>query len=101
MKQHLLAIAIAITVAGCAATGTKFDIAQADTFQPGVTTLSEAQSSLGKPMSVSTAADGTQVLRWQFVSVTPVQNTGARLDIVFDKDGKMVRVARRTTVGAK
>lgn len=98
MKKYLAAFAI-IAIAGCAQVGNKFDIAKADALQPGITTLDEAKAQLGAPTSVSTDAQGNQVVRWKYVSASPIGAQGARVDIVFDATGKMVRVAHRGTVG--
>jgi hypothetical protein len=98
MKKYWIALVFAASIAGCAHMGNKFDLASADTFQPGVTTLDEAKAKLGEPVAVSTDANGSQRVSWKYVSASPVGAQGARLDVVFDKDGKMVRVAHRAKV---
>ena len=99
MKKYLTALAFTVVLAGCAQVGNKFDIAKADALQPGVATLDEAKAQLGAPTSVTTDAEGNQTVRWKYVTASPIGAQGARIDIVFDKQGKMVRVAHRGTVG--
>jgi hypothetical protein len=48
---------------------------------------------LGKPISVSTNADGSQVLQWYYVYGTAIGvGGGAHAAVLFAPDGKMVRV---------
>lgn len=97
MKKFLAALVVVL--AGCAHVGNKFDLDKADTFQAGVTTLEQAKEQLGEPSAVSTDAEGNQLVRWKYVTASPVGASGARIDIVFNKAGTMVRVAHRAKVG--
>lgn len=92
----LIAVACsAISPAQAAEAGSKFEIVKADTFQPGVTTLEEAKEQLGTPVSISTDAEGNQVLWWKYAKVNVFGKDVRKLSIVFDKEGKMNRIAHR------
>lgn len=100
MKQIAVIALAAALVSGCGATaGRKFDHSQVENFQPGVTTISDAKASLGEPVGVITDPDGGQVLQWRYAFVSAFGTKAARVDIAFDKDGKMLRVARKSLVG--
>lgn len=91
-----LLLACATLTVNAAELGGKFDMAKADTFETGVTTLDDAKEQLGNPVSVSTDADGNQMIWWKYVKVGVFSGRDVRkLAIVFDKEGKMLRVAHR------
>lgn len=95
MKKYLSAIVVVTALAGCASKGTKFDMAQVEAMQPGVTTYDEAVQSLGKPTAINYAKDGSKSVTWVWAqaSIVGSQSRGAR--ILFNKDGKMIRVASK------
>lgn len=94
LRVLLLSISL---IAGCATVGNKFDVKQVDSFQPGVTTKEDAIAKLGKPRAVSTRADGSQVVQWIYAQGTALGvGSGAHVAIIFDKEGKMVRVSHRS-----
>jgi hypothetical protein len=66
----LLAAALALSVAGCASTGTKVDTAQVQQFQKGVTTYSDVVAAVGEPTNVTTAADGKKVAVYSYAQTT-------------------------------
>jgi hypothetical protein len=73
--------------------GTRFDPNAINQLTPGVSTQQDAIAKLGKPMAVSTNADGSQLLQWQYVYGTALGTSGgAHAAILFGSDGKMIRV---------
>lgn len=97
--RFAIAVLAAALISGCTTIGNKFDPARADELRPGVSTVAEAKDKLGEPISTATDANGNTVLQWKYARGSLVGASGARLDIIFDKDGKMVRVARKSSVG--
>jgi hypothetical protein len=97
MKRLLITLALFASLSVQAAElGTKFEIANADSFEVSVTTIDEAKEQLGAPVSISTDAEGNQTLWWKYVKVGTFSGRDVRkLSVVFDKDGKMLRVAHR------
>lgn len=87
--------ATALTV-GCASMGQDFSMADVDAMQPGVTTFEQAQGVLGKPMGVSTSADGRIGATWIRTSAGLGAAASKSVGILFDKDGKMIRVITRS-----
>lgn len=95
-KINRLAIVAAIgMLAACSHTvGSQYDTAGASALQPGVTTLDEAKAKLGSPVSSTTVPQGTLV-SWSYGKA---QLGGAKFDqlsVLFDKDGRMIRVAHQ------
>lgn len=88
----LLAAALA---AGCATRGQKFDMADVESFQPGVTTYEEVAEKLGKPRAQNFDKDGNKSVTWVYVraSIAGAESRGTRM--IFDKDGKLIRVASK------
>lgn len=86
--------------------GTKVDPAVVSAFQPGVTTLQQAESKLGQPNNTTTMPDGSTMIVYSFThaqasgsSYIPVvgafvghsdANTTTAM-LTFDKGGKFVR----------
>lgn len=97
MKKILCALALVVSVGSVSAAeaGSKFEIELADSFEQGVTTLDKAKEQLGSPVSVSTDAEGNQTLWWKYAKVNLLGKDVRKLAVVFDKDGKMLRVAHR------
>lgn len=91
----ILAISLAFSLSACVYQqhGTRFDVAAVNELQPGVSTKQDAIAKLGKPKAVSTNADGSQLLQWQYVYGTAIGvGGGAHVAILFEPDGKMIRV---------
>lgn len=78
-----------------ASLGNEFDIEKADSLQVGVTTLEEAKGLFGSPVSTSTDSDGNQIIWWKYVKVNLFGKDVRKLSVVFDKEGKMTRIAHR------
>lgn len=99
MKVISAMLFAALLLAGCASTavGTKFSMADVDAMQPGVTTYEDAIQKLGKPRAQDFAADGSKSVTWVWAAQTGfggVQSGATR--ILFDKSGKMIRVAAKS-----
>lgn len=97
--MHIPRLAAVITAVGimtaCTTIGNKFDPAFVDQLTPGTSTTDDAIRLLGKPSAVSTGANGSRLLQWQYVQGTPIGGSGAHVAVLFDQDGKMVRVTHR------
>lgn len=98
MKKYLCAAIVIAALAGCATKGTKFDMAQVDAFQPGVTTIEDAKAALGKPFRILEDESGNRTISWVWVQSTMGNLSGKGARIVFDKNGKMVRVEKRQEI---
>lgn len=96
-KSILVAALISFIISSvqAATVGNEFEIERADTFQQSVTTIDQAKEQLGTPTSVSTDAESNQVLWWKYAKVNLLGKDVRKLAVVFDKDGKMLRVAHR------
>lgn len=90
----VLLTAIIFTV-GCASLGKDYTQADIDAMQPGVTTYVQAQERLGKPHSVNYAADGRTTAAWVRVSQVMGSMSAKGISVLFDKDGKMIRIVNR------
>jgi hypothetical protein len=85
-----------VALAGCASVGQDFSMADVDAMQPGITTFQDAVAKLGKPNSTSMSGDGRTASSWVRVTAGLGGSSNKTVIIVFDKDGKMIRVAQRT-----
>ncbi|MFZ2161973.1 MAG: hypothetical protein WAW02_07145 [Sideroxyarcus sp.] len=95
MKYVFAILFAALLLAGCASKGTKFQMADVDAMQPGVTTYQEAVKKLGKPYGVNFAEDGAKSVTWVWAMAGMVGSQSRATRILFDKDGKMIRVASK------
>ena len=106
MKGMIFAALVSLVLAGCVSAGTKIDTATVNTFQPGVTTLSDAEAKLGAPNQVTHDSDGKTIVVYMYMkahangaSYIPIVGIFAGKSIadnvsttlVFDKAGKFVR----------
>ena len=85
-----------LALTACMTIGHKFDPSALDTMRPGVTTIQDAEAALGKPQSTSAAANGGTLLQWMYTQGSVVGGSSAHVAVLFDKDGKMVRVTHRS-----
>ena len=97
MKRTLIAITttLFLATAHAAEVGKQFEIAKADAFVAGTTTLVQAKEELGEPFSISTDAEGNQTIWWKYARVNLFGKDVRKLAVVFDKDGNMLRIAHR------
>ncbi|CAR53402.1 hypothetical protein [Burkholderia cenocepacia] len=84
-----------LAVSACMTIGHKFDPDALDSMRPGVTTIQDAETALGKPASSSAVANGGTLLQWMYSQGSVIGASGAHVAVLFDKDGKMVRVMHR------
>lgn len=95
MKKLILASVLALTLAACATKGTNFNMADVDAFQPGVTTLDDAVAKLGKPRGTKIGPNGEKSVTWIYAQASLAGSESRGTRILFDKDGKMIRVASK------
>jgi uncharacterized protein YceK len=106
MKKEVLAVVVAALVAGCVSVGTKVDPSVVASFQPGVTTIQDAESKLGTPNSTTTSSDGGTTIMYLYShaqasgsSYIPVvgafvghtDSDTVTSTLMFDKNGKYLR----------
>ena len=82
-------------IVGCASVGQDFDMAEVERLQPGVTSLEKKKEKLGKPQSITNAADGRVGVVWVRSQAVMGSASSKGVAILFDKDGKMIRVVNR------
>jgi outer membrane protein assembly factor BamE (lipoprotein component of BamABCDE complex) len=85
-----------LTLSACMTIGHKFDPEALDSMRPGVTTIQDAETALGKPASSSAAVNGGTLLQWIYTQGSVVGGSSAHVAVLFDKDGRMVRVTHRS-----
>jgi hypothetical protein len=66
MQKITALVLLALCTAGCTTAGTKADPDIIASFQPGVTTLEQAEARLGQPSSVSKTSDGSTIVAYEF-----------------------------------
>lgn len=99
MLKRLFTLVLAgATLTACVTIGTKFDIRKADQLTPQVSTADDAIALLGNPTSDSNINGTNRLLQWQYSQGTMVGGNGAHLAILFDKDGKMIRITNKTKI---
>lgn len=98
IKKFAVPCVLSLTLTACMTVGSKFDPNVLDSMQPGVTTLQDASTSLGKPTSISAAPGGGTLLQWIYSQGSLIGGSGAHIAVLFDKDGKMVRMIQRTKI---
>lgn len=67
-RRWLIIGAITITLAGCAAAGTKVSEQQAESFKVGVSTYADVVGALGPPTSTTVSSDGTRMATYAYAS---------------------------------
>jgi len=82
------------------ATGAPFNQEAAAKLTPGITTLPEAEAALGSaPTATSRQADGSALATWSHVVVQGTDIHGDRVEILFDSNGRMVRIVNQSKLG--
>ncbi|RUL78375.1 outer membrane protein assembly factor BamE [Dyella choica] len=112
MNKAVAVMAVAVLLAGCATTsGTKVDPTAIASFQPGVTTVAQAEAALGQPFLVTHTSDGGQQLQYvskhQEVTGDGMPTTGSQIPkhveksvstvLVFDQNGYFVSSSSNST----
>lgn len=105
MKRMLVCAAM-LLLAGCMTVGTKVDPNVVNTFQPGVTTISDAEAKLGQPNQVTHDSDGQTIVVYVYIkshasgaSYIPIVGIFAgkgisdnvSTSLTFDKQGRFVK----------
>jgi outer membrane murein-binding lipoprotein Lpp len=91
----IAAVCATLLLGGCVYQqhGARFDPDAINQLRSGISTERDAIALLGKPRSVSAAANGGELLQWMFFYGTAIGvGGGAHAAILFDRDRKMVRV---------
>ncbi|WP_243435488.1 hypothetical protein [Burkholderia pseudomallei] len=101
MRKTFGACALALTLSACMTMGSKFDIHDADQFVPGVTTMQQAKEKLGTPMATNAMPNGGTLQQWMYSQASVIGGTSSNLAILFDKDGKMIRIQSRGQVNTR
>jgi len=99
---HLLAAAaIAVLLAGCAATGQNFDPGKLSTLTPGQTTLEDASRALtAPPDKLYKQTDGTLLALWSFKITFVTDGLYSRKEALlqFGPDGRLMRLVDSTNI---
>lgn len=90
--RFLLIISIILIFSGCTTIGNKFDPESINLLTPSISTMNDATSLLGPPMSESTLPNGNTLYQWMYSQGTLIGGSAAHLAIVFDSKGKMLKI---------
>lgn len=101
MRKTFAACALALSLTACMTMGNKFDIHDADQFVPGITTMQQAQEKLGTPTATNAMPNGGTLQQWVYSQASMFGGTSSNLAILFDRDGRMVRIASKGQVNAR
>lgn len=96
MKLTIAALVATLTLSACVHIGNKFDMAQAHALKPGISTSKDAIATLGKPTSTSASVNNGTLLQWMYTSSTVLGAHSSHVAILFDADGKMVKITHET-----
>jgi hypothetical protein len=91
-------VALCAALAACSTIGNKFDPAAVQELRPGVSTVQDAVAKLGPYVAESTQADNSRILRWLYAQGSMFGASAARVEILFDAEGRMVRVTHKGIV---
>ena len=92
MRKTFAACALTLSLTACMTMGNKFDLHDADQFVPGVTTIQQAQEKLGTPTATNAMLNGATLQQWMYSQASMFGGSSSNIAILFDKDGKMVRI---------
>lgn len=100
MSRLLVPVIASIWLAACGAVNygpVSYSPEKLSTLEPGVTTLHEAKLVFGTPTSEMDVPDGGTLLQWQQRKTDAAPGaTDSHVAILFDDDGKMVKIVRAT-----
>lgn len=97
----LVTAALAVLIAGCAATGHNFDPSKLSTLTPGQTTLEEASRALtAPPDKFYKQTDGTFLALWSFKITFVADGLYSRKEALlqFGPDGRLMRLVDSTNI---
>lgn len=99
--KFVLALFVALPLAGCMTMGHPYDAAKVGQFVVGQTTVDQAIAALGDPQERETESDGSVRLHYQYIpgdarNLIPFTPTGVHVKdqdsyIYFDRNGRYVR----------
>ena len=69
MRKHILTMFVALTLAGCAASGVQVSEQQAQSFEVGRATYADVVATLGPPTIVSTQSNGNRIAVYSYAAV--------------------------------
>lgn len=98
MKRKALGLVVTLTLTACITVGKKFDVDAVDKLQPETSTTAQAVDLLGPVTSETSYPNGTKLLQWQYSQGTPVGGRGGHVAVLFDKDGRMIRLVQKTKI---
>ena len=101
MRKTFATCALALSLTACVTTGNKFDMHDADQFVPGVTTMQQAQEKLGAPTATNAMPNGGTLQQWIYTQASMFGGTSSNIAILFDKDGKMIRIQNRGQINTR
>lgn len=78
--------------------GNRFDVDKIGELNPGKTTVVDATKLLGDPSSRSALPDGEVLLEWNYSTGSPMGGSAGHASIVFDRQGRMVRIDHISSV---
>ena len=92
----VLGVSLALGLAGCMTVGTKVDSSTVKNFTPGVTTIDQAETALGKPNQVTRNEDGSTTV--QYIYIKSHANGASYVPIVGLFAGKGISDSVTTTL---
>jgi outer membrane protein assembly factor BamE (lipoprotein component of BamABCDE complex) len=96
MRKFVTIAVLVGALIGCATSGHKFEWRDVDALKPGMT-VAEVETKLGKTNGVSYMPDSTTVRTWIYAQGTALgTGHGRGVKILFDADGRMVRLLQRS-----
>ena len=101
MRKTFAACTLALSLTACMTMGNKFDIHDAEQFVPGVRTMQQAQEKLGTPTATNAMPNGGTLQQWMYSQASVIGGTSSSVAILFDKDGKMIRIQSRGQVNTR
>jgi hypothetical protein len=69
MKSRFIAMACAVSLCGCMASGVQVDQKAVSKFEKGKTTISEVEVALGAPTNSTISSDGTQTIMYNYMQM--------------------------------
>ena len=98
-RWGIAAFAIVLALGACAREiGQPFDVDAVDMMRPGHSTYTDAVKQFGKPVRVRGHGSDT-IAHWHYLKDAPDGTEYDSLKIIFDQDGRMVRVVERLDSG--
>ncbi len=98
-RSAIVAFACVLALGACAREiGKPIDVDAVDMMRPGHSTYTDAVKQFGKPVRVRGHGSDT-IAHWHYLKDAPDGTEYDSLKIIFDQDGRMVRVVERLDSG--